>query len=67
MVESRARHRQPRGEVEILHVESQRAVLAQVNQLVEYRLHVARLAVRSEAHDFVLARVDLKARVVCEG
>ena len=62
-----AGHRQPRREVEILHVEAERAVFAQVNQLVENCLHVARLAVGREAHDLVLAGVDAEARVVCEG
>jgi hypothetical protein len=54
-------------EVEILHVEAEAPVLAQVDEFVEDGPDVARFAVGREAHHLVLAGVDAEARVVSEG
>ncbi len=67
LVEGPVRHGEPGEVVEVLLVEPERAVLLQVDQLVQDQIHVLRLAVGRQAHDLVLARVDLEAGVVGEG
>ena len=58
------RHRQPGGVREVLHVHPQAAVVTNLEQVVLDGLDVLRLAVRGEAHHFVLAGVDLEAREI---
>ena len=66
VMEAGVRHGQARAVVEEAHVRAEGAVLAQVHQALEDELREARLAVRGQAHDLVLARVDLEAGVVGE-
>jgi hypothetical protein len=66
-VEALAGHRQPGAVVEVVEVEPEAAVGLEVDQVVEDGLRVPGLAVGGEAHDLVLARVDLEAGVVGEG
>ena len=65
-VERAVGHRQAREIVEVFLVERERAVVAQVHELTVDQVHVLGLAVRREAHHFVLSRVHLEARVVRE-
>src|SRR5262249_52805549 len=53
--------------VEIAQIEPEGAVRLQVDEVIEDQLCVAGLTIGGEAHDLVLARVDLEARVVGEG
>jgi len=68
-----AAHGQAGGVVEGLHVQQKRSVLAQVHELIEDDLAILpgargiRVAVGRQAHELVLARVDLEARIVSEG
>src|SRR5437867_8144287 len=54
-VESAVRHRETREIVEVLLIERERAVLAQVDQRPIDHIHVVGLAVGREAHDLVFA------------
>ena len=65
-VEALVGHRQAGHVVEIFGVEAERAVGLEVDQMVEDRAGVARLAIRREAHQLVLARVHLEAGVIGE-
>ena len=56
----------PGAVVEVLHVQAERAVVLEVDQLLEDEVGVARLAVGREAHQLVLAGVDLEAGEVGE-
>jgi hypothetical protein len=61
------RHGQADAIVEILHVEMERAVVLEEDELVENEIAIARLAIRREAHQLVLARIHLEPRVIGEG
>ncbi len=66
VVEAAVGHAQ-RGQVaEVLPVDRERAVVVEVDQVVEDGVHVAGLAVGGEAHQLVLAGVDPEAAVVGE-
>ena len=60
-------HRQPLAVVEVRHVHAERAVVLQVDQVLEDQVGVLRLAVGGQAHELVFAGVDLEAGVVGEG
>ena len=66
-LEAHAGHREAIGEVEVVHVEPDRAVGTDMDELLPDEIGVLRLAVGSEAHELVLATVDLEAAVVGEG
>ena len=66
-VEALVGHRQAVVVREVLHVQLERAVLAQVDEVLEDLVVVLRLAVRRGAHHLVLGAVDLEAEVVGEG
>ena len=65
-VEPAVRHGQTLAVIEVLHVEPQRPVLSQVDQLIQNFPRVSGFAVRRQAHDLVFARIDLESRVVGE-
>ena len=67
LVEPLARHRQTLAVVEVAHVQAERAVRLQVEQVLEDQIAVARFAVRRQPHHLVFARVHLEAGVVGEG
>ncbi len=54
------RHGQRVDEREVVQVEAERAVVAEVDEVVAHELRVAGLAVRGQPHELVLARVDLE-------
>ena len=60
-------HRQTDAVVEIRDIQPERSVVLEVDQVVEDEVAVDRLAVGRQAHQLVLARVDLEARVIGEG
>ena len=66
-VELLRRHRQPLAVVEVRHVHAERPVVLQVDQLFEDQVDVLRLAVGGQAHQLVLARIDLESAVIGEG
>ena len=59
-------HGQPGAIVEIGHVEPERAVRLEIDQIVENELCVFRLAIGREPHHLVFAGVDLEAGVIGE-
>ena len=59
-------HGQAGAIVEIRHVEPERAVRLEIDQIVEDELCVFRLAIGRESHDLVLAGVHLEAGVISE-
>ncbi len=61
------RHRQASTIVKIGHVQPERAVQLQIYQMVENKLDIFWLPVRSQAHHFILARIDLEAEIIGEG
>ncbi len=65
--EAVVRHGQAVVVGEVLHVQPERAVLAQVDEVLEDLVEVLRLAVGRRAHHLVLGAVDLEAEVVGEG
>ena len=66
LVERLTRHREAGQVIEVLLVERERAVLAQIHQLAIDQIDVLRRAVWCEPHDLVLARVHLESGVVRE-
>ena len=66
LVELRIGHAQSGAVVEVVHVETERAVVLHVDEMVADLLHEPRLAIGREAHHLVLAGVDLEAGVVRE-
>ena len=66
-VEAPVGHGVPAEEAEVAHVHPERSVRAQIEQIVEDALRVARLAVGGQAHELVLARVDPEPAEVREG
>src|SRR6185437_13709910 len=66
-VELFVRHRQALAIVEIGHVHLETAIRAQVDEMLANGIGEARLAVRSEAHEFVFAAAYLEAAVIGEG
>ena len=67
IVEAPVRHRQPGGVVEIVHVQPERAVGLEIDEMVVDGLDVLWVSIRREPHDLVLAGIDLEAGVVGEG
>ena len=65
-VELRRGHPEPLAVAEVRQVEAERSVVLQVDQMLPDPVGVARLAVRREAHQLVLARVDAEPREVGE-
>ena len=63
-IEALIGHRQPGTVVEVAHVERKRAVILDVDKVIFHQLGVSRFAVWREPHHFVLAAVDLEARVI---
>ena len=59
-------HGQAGAVIEVRHVEPERAVGLEVDQVVEDELRVFRLAIGREPHHLVLAGVDLEAGVIGE-
>src|SRR5207248_5222092 len=53
--------------IEILHVELERAVFLEVNQLLEDDILVNRFTVRGQAHQLVLAGIYAEAGIIGEG
>ncbi len=66
VVEGPVGHREACEVVEVLLVQDERPILAQVHQLREDHLHVLGLAVRRETHHLVFTGVDLESGVVRE-
>ena len=66
-VELVRRHPQPLAVLEVRHVQAERSVRLQIDQVVPDALDVLRLAVRRQPHQLVLAGVDLEAGEVGEG
>ena len=66
LVELAVGHRQAREVVEVLLIEPERSVVAQIDQFLVDDVDVFRLAVRRESHDLVFAGVDLEPGVVRE-
>ena len=66
-VERAVGHRQAGAVVEVVEIQAKRAVRLQVDQVVEYGLHVFWLAVGRETHQLVFAGVHLEAGVEGEG
>ena len=66
LAELLVRHAQAGAVVEVLLVEAEGAVLLEVDDLVEDQVLELRLAIGRQAHDLVLAGVDLEAGVVGE-
>ena len=66
-IEGSVRHREAREVIEVLLVQGERAVLAEVDQLSIDHIHVLGLAVRRKAHHLVFARIDLEPGVIGEG
>ena len=67
VVEALVGHAQTCHIVEVAHVEAERAVVLEVDEVLENRVDVLRLAVGRQAHHLVLAGVHLEAGVVGEG
>ena len=63
-VHLRRRHDVVVAVAEVGHVQAERAVFLQVEQLLDDHVAIDRLAVRRQAHQLVLAAVDLEAREV---
>ena len=66
-VEAMVRHGQALAVVEIVHVQPEAAVGLQIDQMLADRLGVDGRAVGGQAHELVLAAVDLEPAVVGEG
>ena len=67
LVELRRRHGEAGRVIEVALVEPEGAVVLEVDHVVEDEVGVLGLAIGREAHDLVLARIDLEAGVVGEG
>ena len=61
------RHGQPGAIVEIVEIEAERTVGLDIDQVVANDFFVFRRSVGCKPHQFVLARIDLEAGIVCEG
>ncbi len=59
--ETRVRHPEPGAVVEVLHIEAERSVLPQIDELAHDEIDVARLAAGRELHEHALVRVALEA------
>jgi len=57
-------HRETGAIVKVREIETDRTVVLQVDDVLENLLRIGRLAVWREAHEFVLAFVDLEAGVI---
>src|SRR5215831_17984169 len=57
---------QPLTVVKIGHIQPERAILEDVSNLLQDHIYIPRLTVRSQSHQLVFARVDLKARIIGE-
>src|SRR5688500_6334269 len=66
LVEGFTGHREAGEIVEVLLVERERAILAQIHQLAIDEVHVLWRTIRGEAHHLVLARIHLEAGVIRE-
>ena len=60
-------HGQAGAVVEVPHVEMEGPIFLDINEVLLNKINVARLSVRRQAHDFVLARVDFESCVVSKG
>ena len=67
LVEGLTRHREAAQIIEVLLIERERAILAQLHQVLVDQVDVFRLTVRRQAHHLVLAGVDLESGVVRDG
>ena len=65
-VESAIRHGEAGEVIEVPLVQRERAVLTQVDELAIDRIHIFWLAIGSQAHELVLARIDLETGVIGE-
>jgi hypothetical protein len=66
-IEAPVGHREAGAVVEEILVHAERAVQAQINDMIENRLNIFRLAIGREPHDLVLAGVHLEPKVIGEG
>ena len=64
MIEAGVGHRKPGTVIEIIQIEAKRPVGLEVDEMLEDQRRVLRLAIGSETHDLVLARIHLEAGVV---
>src|SRR3954465_2737887 len=62
-----AGHGQTTEIIEVLLIQPERSVLAQVDEITQNEIHVARLPVRSKAHHLVFTGIHLEAGVIGEG
>src|SRR4051812_48980822 len=67
LIERLAGHGQTAEVIEVLLIQPERAVLAQVDELTKNDIHVARLPVRSETHHLVFTGIHLEAGVIGKG
>ncbi len=66
-VEPAVGHGQAGAIIEIVEIEPETAVILEVDEMIEDRLRIFRLAIGREPHHLVLAGIDLEAGVVGEG
>jgi len=57
-------HREPRTIAKIIHVQPERPIRFQIDQMFVYQIGIRRLAVRSQTHDLILTGVDLESCVI---
>jgi len=67
LMELRARHRQTLAVVEVAHIQPERAIVFDIQQMITDQIDVFRLTVGRQAHQFVFARVDLESTEVRKG
>src|SRR5262249_19876371 len=53
--------------VKVPQVEMERPIFLDIYKVFFNKINIARLTIRSQAHDFVLARVDFESSVVSKG
>ena len=67
LVETPVSHLETRQKIEIGKIQPERAVRAQLQEMVQNGLAVSRLAIRSQPHQFVFPRVDAETAIGREG
>src|SRR5690606_19123288 len=65
-VELSASHRKPGAVIKVRHVKAKRAILLEVEKVLQNCVVISRLTVGRETHQLIFARVDLEAGEVGE-
>src|SRR5262245_53120876 len=66
-MEAAVGHGQAGAVIEIAYVQMKGPVFFDINQVLLNQIHVTRLTIWGQAHDFVLGRVDFETGVISKG